>query len=195
MSEVLPFTKNESGRWPGEPALWSMICGDMIVFGAVFNIYMWDRLQNVDMFNSGSRNLNETTGIIFTLLMLVSSWFVAKSLHYARTNQNRKAARMVILALLSGLAFCLIKIIDYRDKIDNGFDPVSNLFHLYYFSVSGMHLLHVIIAMGAMSFVLLKLRGPEIASSDMTFIESVSIFWHLTDFLWIMIFALLYLVR
>lgn len=191
----IPLEKNESGRWPGDPAFWSIIFGDLMVFGAVFNVFMWDRSQNVAVFNNGSRHLNEMTGIIFTLLMLVSSWFVVKALHYARSNHVQASARMIVLALICGLAFCVIKVIDYNGKINSGFNPGTDLFYLYYFAVSGIHLLHVTVAMGAMIAVLFSFRGISDITSDKKFLESVSIFWHLTDFLWVMIFALLYLVR
>lgn len=106
-SETLRETTRN--RWPGDPAFWSMICGDMIVFGVVFNIFMWDRSQNVGTFINGSRHLNEATGIIFALLMLVSSWFVVMALHCARRGRSRMGIGMVLLALASGLAFCIMK--------------------------------------------------------------------------------------
>lgn len=172
-----------------------MICGDMMVFGAVFNIFMWDRSQDVDTFISGSRHLDEATGIIFTLLMLVSSWFVVTALQYARSGRNQMGIWMILLALASGLAFIILKIVDYHDKVTAGFTPTTDLFFTYYFAVSGIHLFHVIVAMIAMTFALRRFNQRVIAPADMTFIESVAVFWHLTDFLWVMIFALLYLVR
>lgn len=182
-------------RWPGDPAFWSLVCGDMIVFGAVFNIFMWDRSQDVGTFISGSRHLNEATGIIFTLLMLVSSWFVVMALHCARSGRNQMGIWMVLLALASGLAFCVLKVVDYHEKVMGGFTPATDLFFTYYFAVTGMHLFHVIVAMVAMLFVLIRFYQNIIAPADIKFIESVAVFWHLTDLLWVMIFALIYLVR
>ncbi|MEJ7932849.1 cytochrome c oxidase subunit 3 [Sphingobium sp. AN558] len=194
LTEVLKVNSAKS-RWPGDPAFWSMICGDMVVFGAIFCIFMWDRARNAAMFIDGSTHLNETTGIIFTLLMLVSSWFVAMALRQKRRGMSQAATRLVVLAMVCGLAFCILKVVDFHGKINSGFTPGSSLFFLYYFAISGMHLFHVIIAMVVMIFVLFKVRQPADIPSDMPFIECVSIFWHLTDFLWVMIFALLYLVR
>lgn len=182
-------------RWPGDPAFWSMICGDMMVFGVVFNIFMWDRSHDVGTFINGSRHLNEATGIIFTILMLVSSWFVVMALHYARSGRNQMGIWMVLLALASGFAFCILKVVDYHEKVTEGFTPATDLFFTYYFSVTGMHLFHVIAAMVAMLFVLKTLRKKIMLPADVTFIESVAVFWHLTDLLWVMIFALIYLVR
>lgn len=192
-SETLRETTRN--RWPGDPAFWSMICGDMIVFGVVFNIFMWDRSQNVGTFINGSRHLNEATGIIFTLLMLVSSWFVVMALHCARRGRGRMGIGMVLLALASGLAFCIIKVVDYHEKVMEGFTPATDLFFTYYFSVTGMHLFHVMVAMVAMLFVLRRLHQNIITPADIKFMESVSVFWHLTDLLWVMIFALIYLIR
>ncbi len=182
-------------RWPGDPAFWSMVCGDMMVFGVVFNIFMWDRSQDVATFISGSRHLSEATGIVFTLLMLVSSWFVVMALHCARSGRKQMGIWMVLLALASGLAFCVTKVVDYHQKVIQGFTPATNLFFTYYFAVTGMHLFHVIAAMVAMLFVLRRFCQGVMMPEDMKFVESVAVFWHLTDLLWVMIFALIYLVR
>lgn len=192
-SDTIPA--DDAERWPGEPAFWSVICGDIIIFSAMFCLFMWDRLHNAATFNAASSQLHETTGLVFTVLMIVSSWFVAKALRYVRQDENARALRMIIYALICGAAFVIIKFIDYDSKISMGITPAKNVFFMYYYALTGMHLLHVIIAMGAMIPVMLKLRGKQLSSGDVTFSETVFIFWHLTDFLWVMIFALIYLIR
>jgi nitric oxide reductase NorE protein len=194
MSEAIATTPHRAGHWPGEPALWSLICADMALFGFMFVVYAHDRALNISLFQAARPAMNQTLGLASTLLLLASSWFIASAVHAARLDQPRVARFCILPGLFCAVAFCAFKYLDYVAKIHAGITPNTNLFFTYYFALTGIHLVHVLAAIAVMSWAGLRLGRPATRETDFAFLESAASFWHLVDILWIMLFALLYLV-
>jgi nitric oxide reductase NorE protein len=72
--------------------------------------------------------------------------------------------------------------------------PLTNDFFMYFFIFTGIHLLHVVVGVVVLIFLLKVSQRPTLNSRDVRTLESGGIFWHLVDLLWIMLFALLYLL-
>jgi nitric oxide reductase NorE protein len=70
----------------------------------------------------------------------------------------------------------------------------ANHFYLYYFILTGLHLLHLFLGLVVLALMAMQTRRTEISSTRMAVIESGACFWHLVDLLWIVLFPLLYLV-
>ncbi len=167
----------------------------MMLFGFMFLVYVHDRTQNLSLFQAARPQMNETIGLINTLLLLGSSWFVASGVNAARKNRLPIARLAIFSGMTCGAAFCALKFVEYREKLLAGITPGTNLFFTYYFGLTGIHLVHVLVAILVMAFAFRRCRKPSLAETDFIFIESVASFWHLVDILWIMLFALLYLIR
>ncbi len=194
MTESVAAARHEAGHWPGEPALWSLICADMALFGFMFVVYAHDRSQNLRLFEAARPAMNQTLGLAATLLLLASSWFIASAVQAARLDRPRIARFCVLPGLICAVAFCVLKYFDYAEKIRAGITPNTNLFFTYYFGLTGIHLLHVLAAIAVMSWAGLRLGRPATRKADFVLLESAASFWHLVDILWIMLFALLYLI-
>jgi nitric oxide reductase NorE protein len=152
MTECLAATRHEAGHWPGEPALWSLICADMALFGFMFVVYAHDRAQNLTLFEAARPAMNQALGLAATLLLLASSWFIASAVQAARLDRPRIARFCVLPGLLCAVAFCVLKYFDYAEKFQAGITPNTNLFFTYYFALTGIHLVHVLAAIGVMSW-------------------------------------------
>jgi nitric oxide reductase NorE protein len=191
----LPAVADErKNHWPGEPALWSMLCCDLTLFGFMFIVYVIARYQNLRLFQASHAAMNEALGLVNTLLLLASSWFIAAAVQSARLSRMRASRWLIVSGLLCAVGFCIVKYFEYGEKIRAGITLNTNLFFVYYFSLTGIHLFHVLIAILVMSFVGLRCRKPALDDNDLVFMESAASFWHLVDILWIMLFALLYLL-
>ncbi len=178
---------------PGEEGVWILVLGDMIVFGLFFITYLYYRAQETDLFNHAQALLNLHFGVINTLLLLTSSWFVVMGVEAVREGCNRRAKAFLRAAFLCGAGFCAIKAIEYTEKFQEGVTLVTNDFFMYYFMYTGIHLLHVVIGLGVLLFLMQKTDGA--APQDARLFECGATFWHMVDLLWIMLFPLLYLVR
>lgn len=64
---------------------------------------------------------------------------------------------------------------------------------MYYFVMTGLHLCHVMLGLVILTFVLRNLKGS--AAPKISFIETAATYWHMVDVLWLVLFALLYVMR
>lgn len=147
MSAVLAGIKPGAKHIPGEPGIWVFIGGDMMVFTLFFGVYTWYRAQDVALYTRSQALLHIGYGAINTLLLLTSSLFVALAVHAVRSRIRGVAPTQFALALACGVGFGAIKFIEYGEKIRAGITLTTNDFFMYYFVLTGIHFMHVIIGM------------------------------------------------
>ncbi|RDH77224.1 cytochrome c oxidase subunit 3 family protein [Mycolicibacterium moriokaense] len=177
---------------PGEPSMWFFVIGDLIIFGVYFVGYMYYRGRDVEVFLASQARLNLDIGALNTIVLLTSSLFVALGTSAARAGKASDGVRLFGIALAFGAAFPVLKLFEYVPEITAGLTPGANLFFMYYFVMTGLHLCHVLLGLVILSFVIRNLRG---SSPRMSFVETGATYWHMVDVLWLVLFALLYVMR
>jgi len=182
-------------RMPAEEGVWVFIFGDLLVFGLFFLTYMYYRGENVALYVTSQGTLNEIFGFTNTLLLLSSSLLVALGVHAARIGQRGAAAALLAGAFACGAAFGVIKVIEYGQKFAAGITVLTNDFFMFYFMLTGIHFAHLTIGLGVLAFLFVTVRKPALSPGDLQAIEGGAAFWHLVDLLWVVLFALLYLMR
>ena len=187
-----PNTKARS-HVPGDPSMWFFVIGDLFIFGAYFVAYMYYRGQDPELFLQGQARLNVDIGAINTVMLLTSSLFVALGTAAARGGKSADAIRLFGVAFTFGAAFPLLKLFEYIPEITSGLTPGTSLFFMYYYLMTGLHLCHVLLGLVILAFVIRNLKGP--AAPKISFVETGATYWHMVDVLWLILFALLYLMR
>ena len=92
-----------------------------------------------------------------------------------------------------GLGFAALKIFEWVLEFRKGIGITTNEYFSFYFFLTGMHFLHLLIGFIFLGIVVAQLRrGPQ---RSQQLVETGATYWHMVDFLWINIFALLYVVR
>lgn len=181
-------------RIPGEGGTWVFLFGDMVVFGAFFVTFLVERSKAPDAFDAARATLHIGVGVINTLVLLTSSLCVVLAINAIRAGLRQIATRAVVAALVFGVLFIALKVYEYISLGTAGHGPGANNFYLYYFILTGLHLFHVCLGLGALTFMLTQARRPELNDTRTALVEGAACFWHLVDLLWIFLFALLYLV-
>ena len=179
---------------PGEPGVWVFLFGDMVVFGVFFATFMYQRAQAPELFDASRHTLSIGIGLTNTLVLLTSSLLVVTAVRAIRQCRGGLAQFMLFGALLCGLIFVGLKCAEYTAKVTAGHVPTENDFYLYFFILTGLHLFHVLIGVGVLVLLLTQARRSTLSATRMAVVEGGACFWHLVDLLWIMLFALLYLV-
>ncbi|HSV71966.1 MAG TPA: cytochrome c oxidase subunit 3 [Methylibium sp.] len=179
---------------PGEEGIWLLIAGDLLLFSVLFVIFLNYRAQQMGVFQAGHARLDQGWGLVNTLLMLSSSWFVATAVQAARRQRARAASRCFALALSCGVGFVLVKVVEYGDKLRAGLTLTTDDFFMFYFIYTGIHLIHVLIGMGVLTALMVYSRSGDFVPAKLRHLETGASFWHLVDLLWIVLFALLYLI-
>ncbi|WP_267320220.1 cytochrome c oxidase subunit 3 [Mycolicibacterium mucogenicum] len=185
----------QTRRLPGEEGTWVFIFGDMTVFAVLFGVYLYYRSADPVLFNGSQARLNQTFGVANTLVLLTSSLLVATAVRAVRQRENALAGRLIVGAMVCGGLFVVNKGIEYGHKISQGYLPATDQFFTYFYVVTGLHLVHVVVGMGLLWFMLTLIRRPELTAWQHSYLDGAACFWHMVDLLWIIIFPLLYLVK
>ncbi|CDO06089.1 cytochrome C oxidase subunit III [Mycolicibacterium cosmeticum] len=180
-----------AGHLPGEGSMWFFVIGDLLIFGGYFVGYMYFRAQEHAVFLAAQARLNVVVGAVNTIMLLTSSLFVALGVAAARTGRARDAARLLGVGWAFGAAFPLLKLLEYVPEITAGLTPGTNAFFMFYFVMTGLHLCHVLLGLVILGFVIRNL----LAQPRLSFVETGATYWHMVDVLWLILFALLYLMR
>ncbi|GFG54174.1 cytochrome c oxidase subunit III [Mycolicibacterium agri] len=181
-------------RIPGESGTWVFLFGDMVVFGVFFVTFMVERAKAPEVFDIARRTLHIGVGVTNTLVLLTSSLFVVAALGAIRSRMRPLAANALYAAFGCGLLFVGLKVFEYVALASAGHGPGANHFYLYYFILTGLHLLHVCIGLAVLGLLVTQARRAELSETRLALVEGGACFWHLVDLLWIFLFALLYLV-
>jgi nitric oxide reductase NorE protein len=190
---TLPRTS--AGHIPGEAGVWVLILGDMFAFSAFFAVYLVHRAQDVALFSVSQAALERRFGLLNTAVLLTSSLFVARAVIAARAGDRRRSARLLVLALACGGGFVVSKAFEWGRKIAAGITLNTNEFYSFYYMFTGIHLLHVLVGMGVLTYLLTRTRRGDPGASHIAAMEGGGAFWHMVDLIWVVLFALFYLLR
>jgi len=180
---------------PGDFAIWFFIFSELLVFGIFFVIYSVTRLQNVELFNEYQQTLSTESGAINTVLLITASYFVVLSIHAIREYKQQLCVRWLLAALACGVGFLVLKSFEYHSKFSAGITLDTNVFYMFYLSLTIFHFLHVILGMLILAFIAFRAFRGAYSSSDLIGLESGAAYWHMVDLVWIILFPLVYILR
>jgi nitric oxide reductase NorE protein len=185
----------EPRRLPGADGVWVFIGADAVIFAILFLSFMQDRLHNPALFEDSRHTLNMNLGGIDTLILLTSSWSVALAIQALKRDLVDRVPRYLLGGVLTGLMFVVSKSIEYFHKFAHGITPGTDAFYMWYFTLTGIHLTHVVAGTSLLTLLWIRSRRGAWSSSNRVMPECVASFWHLVDLLWIVLFPLLYLMK
>jgi len=183
-----------AGRIPGEVGLWIFILGDMTIFGALLLMSMREYHAQRGLFAESAARLFPAIGVINTLVLLLSSYLVVCGIYAHRSGRHHRTVIFVAGAVGCAAVFVALKCAEYWHEILNGATPATNLFFTYYFALTGLHLVHVLIGSALLTAWCVMARRQRSWQQSRTTAEGISVYWHMVDLLWIAIFTLVYLV-
>ena len=180
---------------PGVEGIWVFVGADMTVFCVLFACFMAGRRGNPELFEASRQTLNPDFGGVNTLILLTSSLFVVLAVDAVKHNRLERAPGLLAGAFVCGIAFMISKVIEYTQKLSAGITMLTNDFYMYYFTLTGIHLMHVVAGNVVLAVMWFKARARTHDPAAPPALECGATYWHMVDLLWIMLFPLLYLMR
>jgi cytochrome c oxidase subunit 3 len=200
------FDDIEQQHESGSLGMWIFLATEVLFFGGMFLGYAVYRATYSTAFAEASRHLDILLGGINTAVLLCSSLTMALAVHAAQLGGRRTVVLFLVLTIVLASIFLGIKILEYYHKYEEHLIPGSNflfsgpngthaqLFFSFYFVMTGMHALHMVIGIGVMLvMILLTLRG-RFSPKYYFPVEMTGLYWHFVDIVWVFLFPLLYLV-
>ncbi len=202
--------------------MWMFLATEILFFGGVFTAYAVYRNAYGTAFAEGSKQLIPWVGAVNTAVLLSSSLTMALAVYFARVNRRNLLVACLGLTIVFGTAFLAIKFTEYAIDYHEGLIPGPTwnathgeeaaeklgqpslaaslnqgmqLFFIFYFILTGLHAVHMLIGMGLLIYLLVRARRGAFSSEYYTPVEVIGLYWHFVDIVWIFLFPLLYLIR
>jgi cytochrome c oxidase subunit 3 len=185
--------------------MWLFILSEILIFGGLFLLYAMYRAKHPADFHAASMELSRVDGTLNTIILLTSSLTAALAV-FSTQELNKRGRTVWYLAATvgCGLAFLVVKAFEWGAKFEHGLYPRAAvldarphgeiLYFGLYFTMTGLHALHVIIGMGILSVVLAWVARGKVNQKRSAILENGVLYWHLVDVIWIFLFPLFYLI-
>jgi cytochrome c oxidase subunit 3 len=187
----------DTGLFNAKLGIWLFLASEVMLFGALFSSYVLLRTGAAPgTWHHGREFLNVPLATLNTVILIASSVTMVMSWASLKLNDFKKFRLYLGLTFLCGLGFLGVKAIEYGTKFHHGYFPKSNTFLAIYFTLTGLHVLHVIGGMVVNGYF----WGPgakmwRTESERFTNrIEVAGLYWHFVDLVWIFLFPTLYLL-
>jgi len=201
-----PFVAWAQQREAARLGMWLFLAGEAMMFGSLIMVAWFYRLQHPDGVAEAVAGLHFGLATVNTFLLLTSSLLMTLALTANEPGSRRRLRRYLIGATLLAALFLACKgleyTLEYREGLLPGFAvdsplhlPSARLFMNLYFIATALHGVHVLIAVGLglwlyVGFARDRLQGHQAS----TRLEMVTLYWHLVDGIWVLLFPTLYLV-
>jgi cytochrome c oxidase subunit 3 len=172
--------------------MWIFLATEVLFFGAVLLGYAVYRNTYPEIFEESSRHLDIVLGTLNTAVLLCSSLTMAFAVHEARQGNNSAMTRYTLTTMLLGGVFLGIKFYEYYLKYTEHLH--LNIFFLFYFVLTGVHALHMIVGEGLLLTLAWRGSKGQFSPAYYTPVDNGGLYWHFVDIVWVFLFPLLYLV-
>lgn len=200
------FDDVEQQKQASTMGIWLFLITEILFFGGLFCGYLVYRTSFPLEWVAGSHELDITLGAFNTAVLIFSSLTMAMAVHSAQVGSSRKTCNYILATMFLGAVFLGVKYVEYSAKFEHHLVPGPNfhftgnageqvqLFFSFYFLMTGMHAIHMIIGFGILLWLFLKARKGTFHKDYYNPVEVTGLYWHFVDIVWIFLFPLLYLI-
>ena len=194
----IPFNvadRPDTGLYNAKLGVWLFLASEVMLFGALFSTYVLLRI-GAEHWEHGADFLSIPLATINTMVLIGSSVTMVLSWAALKANNFARFRFCLGLTLLAGLVFLAIKYVEYRTKFEHGLLPRESTFLAIYFTMTGLHGLHVIGGLIVNGYLFGP--GAKMWKTDpqrfTNRVEVAGLYWHFVDLVWIFLFPTLYLL-
>jgi cytochrome o ubiquinol oxidase subunit 3 len=171
---------------------WVYLMTDLIMFAALFASYVALR-NNTYGGPGGSELFSLSFVLVETLILLTSSFTCGLSMLGVYSGQKKQVLGWFLVTALLGVAFLTMEVYEFRHLILEGHGPQKSAFLSAFFSLIGMHGLHILSGVIWIFISLVMVYKKGLTSAIVSKLSRLSLFWHFLDIVWIFIFTIVYL--
>jgi len=177
--------------------MWIFIVSDACTFGAFLFAYGYMRI-GAPVWGTPFGVSSIVNGVVMTAVLLSSSLTMLAAVRASQADQKATVNKWLGATMLLGTIFALLHLREWLKLIGEGWRLFANptggpaQFGATFFSVTGLHLTHVVTGVIALGFVL---RGYNQGRYDQSHVETAGLYWHFVDLVWMFVFPLMYLMN
>jgi len=178
--------------------MWLFIASDAITFGAILFGYSYLRVGSPDWPRPFQFSPSIINAMVMTAVLLTSSLTMLCAVSAAKAGQKSSSLKWLGATVLLGILFAVMHLREWFHMFREGWSLSRNplggpvAFGATFFSITGLHLLHVI--SGVIALIVVGL-GFQVGKLDDNYGETTGWYWHFVDLVWMFVFPLLYLMN
>ncbi|MEH6452757.1 MAG: cytochrome c oxidase subunit 3 family protein [Psychromonas sp.] len=180
---------------PGDLAMWFFILAELTVFAIFFIAFAVTRQMYPQMFIEGQAYLHPVAGGINTIALITSSLFVALSVEAIKRNAQSTAKYYLIAAIALAALYIVVKSWEYKQLVDAGMGLSTNTYFTLYFMITAFHYMHILLGMVILAAMALKTGRGGYLGQSLSGFEAGACYWHMVDLVWVILFALIYVIQ
>jgi cytochrome c oxidase subunit 3 len=170
----------------------TFLVADAMTFAGFFAAYLTFKAVN-PLPDGAIYELELPLPILNTVLLLVSSATFHRAGQAIRQDDHGRCRRWLLITAGLGLAFLVSQMVEYFTL---PFGLTDNLYASTFFAATGFHGLHVTLGALMILIVWWQARQPRgrVTAADHFPLEAAELYWHFVDGIWVILFAILYLL-
>ncbi len=199
MEGLIPYItepREDTGVTNSKIGIWLFLASEVMLFGAFFATYIVLRVGS-ESWPRGWEIQNVPLGALNTVVLITSSVTMVMAWASLERRDLAKFQRFIGTTVVLGAIFLVIKSIEYSHKFEHGLFPSTSTYLAIYFTMTGLHALHVIFGMGVNGYFWVTGRSYwESGNKELLInrVENGGLFWHFVDLVWIFLFPIMYLL-
>ncbi len=184
-----------SNRVPGNKGIWVGIFCVLVEFLLLFIVYFVAKAHYPEAFLTGPDKLATVAGTTITVLLLTSGYCMVKAVDAVHRDDRRTTLRWIVLAIVLGIGYPVVKYFEIRWNIANGVDDKAGIFYGVYYYLTLNHLVHVTWGILGLGWVAVRTGIGAYTAHEHGGLEAAAVYWHTTDVIWLVIFPFFYVLR
>jgi heme/copper-type cytochrome/quinol oxidase subunit 3 len=178
----------------GKLGMWVFLCSEIMLFGAFISSYIVLNMGSTAFGIPSEEIMGRPLATLNTFILISSSAAMVLALAAIQEDDVKKFARWMGTVIFLGLGFLAIKSFEYSHKIHEGLTLSSSLFGSFYYTMTGLHALHVIGGLLFNGYILRQGLKGRFSQGRWERVEYAGLYWHFVDLVWVVLFPLFYLV-
>jgi cytochrome c oxidase subunit 3 len=192
----IPYTvepRPDTGLANGKLGIWLFLASEVMLFGALFSTYILLRVGAIEWPHG---ELSVKLGAINTVILICSSVTMVVAWAKLKMNDFAKGRLYILITVVLASVFLVNKYFEYSEHLSKGEGPWHSTFFAIYYTLTGLHGLHIIGGIVVMLYLAgpgagMWKRNPEQFANR---VEYTGLYWHFVDLVWIFLFPVLYLL-
>lgn len=194
----------------GKLGIWLFLISEVMLFGAFLASYFMTRWGSsvcrlgTPAWPQAGYAGGLALATLNTLVLITSSFTMVRAFAASQSKERESFSKNILATIVLGVLFLAIKTFEYRTKFHHGYYPGSEfikanpglgIFVSFYFALTGLHALHVIVGVLWNYFLYVKGKAePGFKEGFVRKVEYAGLYWHFVDIIWVFLFPLFYLI-
>lgn len=173
---------------------WSFLASEIMLFGGLISAYIILRSGSAHMAVPPRSMMGVPLATFNTFALITSSVTMVLALAAIQEGNIAKFQRWILCTIGGGLIFLCVKAYEYHHKWEEGITISSNLFGSFYYTLTGLHVIHVTGGLFLMAYILWAGTRGDFTPDSHDRVECAGLYWHFVDLVWVILFPILYLL-